>query len=1056
MTKKTLTVLICTHNRAGLLRRALDSLKRARSPLGWRVDILVVANACTDATHALLEAEKAATGLELSRFSLDWLAEPRPGKSFALNTAIPRVRSSGIVTFVDDDHRVDEYYLVEICHAAETYPHVSMFCGRILPEWDGNEPRWVHDEGPYRIRPLPIPRSDGGPAPRELAADDATPGGGNLFLRGDVFDRAGEFPTELGPRGHDLGGGEDSVFVERALSRGEHLMYVPGVLQHHYVDPERLRFTYVLRKAFQRARTGGMSQRLRSGIPLYQWRKLGQYLLGLPLVFSAAHLRFFLVRIASTLGEMAGQRATKWMPASRPHERLRNNVYLGAMGIFAAGSMAAALAQSKSNALVGPASLATAALLFTVALCIKSVVDFTHTGPRLKDEVLKYYRRYAVFAFVRLLGYVFLLLAFLGGPGVLCYLAMNELLGGAASFGFSLAAAIASLLLLTGLQFSRHLLWLPANIAASYNYRLSRLYPYWRKLSPYGLQIATWLLLGAPATLISVSVAVLFLRGEPLAAIASGSALLFFSALGMWLRSSEPQTKKTPYGPQRPNILLLGSDTLRADRLDGTYAREVSPFLKSLARESTFFSQCYVPCARTAPSLLSLLTGCWPHRFGVRDNFVPDEGTHLPVDALPRILKQHGYRTAALGDWCGADMGKFDLGFDYADVPEDQWNIKLFIRQGPKDLRLFLSLFTRNRFGQVFLPELYYLGGVPQTDEIGLEARHLISHLAAQDQPFFLNVFFSTTHGPFGSEYPYYTRFADPGYQGESKFIMARVTDPWDIIRRQAEPRESFDLDQIINLYDGCVARFDEEVRRIMDHLDHCGLADNTIVVVYSDHGMEFFEHQTWGQGNSATSDVSNRIPLIMHVPGMTGSKTVTQPIRNIDLAPTLLQLAGIGQALEMDGVSLLPALQGLANELELDVYGETGIWLTDLPGTPAGHLRYPNLLDLLTVRDVATGTISLKPEFEGIIVRAKDRMIRRGRWKLVYQPLNDGHLLKLYDLEQDPHCLTDVSAANPSIVSNLWHGLESWICAEVWAARNDPHMSPEPENGRTSQREAN
>ena len=253
--------------------------------------------------------------------------------------------------------------------------------------------------------------------------------------------------------------------------------------------------------------------------------------------------------------------------------------------------------------------------------------------------------------------------------------------------------------------------------------------------------------------------------------------------------------------------------------------------------------------ARTAPSLLSLLTGCWPHRLGVRDNFVPDEQTRLTVDSLPRMLKQHGDYTAALGDWCGADMGKFDLGFDYADLPEDQWNIKLFIRQGPKDLRLFLSLFTRNRFGKIFLPELHYLGGVPQTDEIGLETRHLISHLGAKDQPFFLNVFFSTTHGPFGSEYPYYTRFADADYAGESKFIMARVSDPWEIIRRQAEPREEFDLDQIINLYDGCVARFDDEVKRIADHLHQCGLGENTIVVVYSDHGMEFFEHQTWGQG---------------------------------------------------------------------------------------------------------------------------------------------------------------------------------------------------------------
>jgi arylsulfatase A-like enzyme len=87
-----------------------------------------------------------------------------------------------------------------------------------------------------------------------------------------------------------------------------------------------------------------------------------------------------------------------------------------------------------------------------------------------------------------------------------------------------------------------------------------------------------------------------------------------------------------------------------------------------------------------------------------------------------------------------------------------------------------------------------------------------------------------------------------PAYAGESKFAMAKLTDPFEIIRRQGAPKEEFDLDQIVDLYDGCVAQFDDEVGKMLRHLETCGLADNTIVVVYSDHGMEFFEHDTWGQ----------------------------------------------------------------------------------------------------------------------------------------------------------------------------------------------------------------
>ena len=124
------------------------------------------------------------------------------------------------------------------------------------------------------------------------------------------------------------------------------------------------------------------------------------------------------------------------------------------------------------------------------------------------------------------------------------------------------------------------------------------------------------------------------------------------------------------------------------------------------------------------------MTGTWPHTHGIRDNFIADARRASSVDALPQLLKPLGYRTAALSDWCGSDMAKFSFGFDHTDVPDDQWNLKYLIRQGPKDLRLFVSLFTHNRLGRLLLPELYYLGGVPLTTEMGRRARRLLSRLA--------------------------------------------------------------------------------------------------------------------------------------------------------------------------------------------------------------------------------------------------------------------------------------------------------------------------------------
>ncbi|MBI3154313.1 MAG: glycosyltransferase family 2 protein [Burkholderiales bacterium] len=305
-----LTVLICTHDRAGLLARTLDSLRAAARPTSWQVDILVAANACTDGTHALLEGWAAAPsgGLPLA-----WFAEPKPGKSNALNSAIPRI-GSDLVAFVDDDHRVHARYLAAICEAADAYPNADLFCGRILPDWDGSEPPWVHDDGPYRIYPLPVPRFDKGDEPLELDATRGIPGGGNLFLRSGWLRRVGPFATDLGPSGHDLGGSEDLDWVLRALQLGARLQYVPDVVQYHFVDAERLELGYLLRKAYKRTAStvrvdAAMSPTSGRRVPRYVFRKLAVYAFKAATALGMARRRFYLVRTAAALGEVAGHLA---------------------------------------------------------------------------------------------------------------------------------------------------------------------------------------------------------------------------------------------------------------------------------------------------------------------------------------------------------------------------------------------------------------------------------------------------------------------------------------------------------------------------------------------------------------------------------------------------------------------------------------------------------------------------------------------------------------------------------------------------------------------------
>ncbi len=1032
----TLTVLICTHNRADLLAKVIASLNAAQRPLDWAVSILVIPNACTDDTHAQLESYRSVAEAE-GKLSLHWAAEPTPGKSHALNRGATVMRE-GWVAIVDDDHRVAGDFLLEITRAVAVHPQATMLCGRILPDWDGTEPAWVHDPEPYRIYPLPIPRQEFGPESRELGLDGPIPGGGNQIVRVDALHRVGGFSTELGPQGHDLGGGEDTEYILRALRQGERLIYEPRIVQYHYVDQTRLHLGYLLRKAYQRSQAGvQFSAQAGRGVPLYAWRKLAGYAAHTLFSLSWSKTRFYLVRCAASMGEISAMRVSGKGKALR--QRVQH-MEPGWAAWLAAGGFGFSFAALLQGGLLGVVSTfalipAAVATLASLALLGSALATFSRTGPNLRKEILAQYSRYTLLALGRLMFWAWFLFLLMAGAGSMLYGAYTFASSSDGSvLGFAVASAI-GLVWILGVQFARHLLHLPASICASLNILPSRLYALWRLLTPVRLRGLLYGSMTAAAAVFAWGSAGLIATGQVQALAALWGALAGYAGLVIWATWRpilSPQQAAPREGP--PNIILIGSDTLRADRL-GVLGnpRGLTPNLDKLAARASLFSQCYVPCARTAPSLLSMFTGMWPHHHGVRDNFIADAETELRVPDLASLLRQHGYATAAVSDWCGADLQKFPFGFDYLDMPDDQWNIKYLIRQGPKNLRLVLSLFTHNRFGKTFLPELYYLAGIPMTDEVGRHGRKVLNALAQDNKPFLLNVFYSTTHPPFGMEYPYYTALSDPNYAGESKFVMARLTEPFEIIRRQGQPKEEFDLDQILNLYDSCVMRFDAEIGKILNHIDQCGLAQNSLVVIYSDHGMEFFEHNTWGQGNSAIGDFSPRIPLIIADPVL-GPRRFDGVVRSIDLMPTLLDRVGIAAPANLDGTSLAAAMQGEPMP-DLDAFNETGIWIADVPGLPAQHMRYPELLELLEVPDKKTGTLALKPEYVGVTVRAKDRMIRSGDWKLVYQPLNAGYLLQLFDIASDPSCASNIAAQRPDVTAILWARLSAWMA-------QDPHKN--------------
>jgi len=304
-TPMNIEVLICTHNRVDLLQTVIQSLNDVSKPDNCNVSIRVIANACDDQTHHFLE-EYQKLQTSNNKISLMWHKEPTPGKSFALNMAISKLEGD-LIAFVDDDHRIDKKYFLSLSHAYKAYQKATIFFGKILPDWTGDEPGWARDTGEYAIYPLPVPHYDKGNESFEYDNTVAIPGGGNLALKREVFERVGFFNTELGPQRHNLGGGEDGDYVLRAIKGGEKLRYLPDMIQYHYVDLERFNLSYILLKSFQRSRSVITIRNDNvKKIPLYLWRKLLTYFFKVIFSWSIRRSRFFLVRCAAVLGEMSG------------------------------------------------------------------------------------------------------------------------------------------------------------------------------------------------------------------------------------------------------------------------------------------------------------------------------------------------------------------------------------------------------------------------------------------------------------------------------------------------------------------------------------------------------------------------------------------------------------------------------------------------------------------------------------------------------------------------------------------------------------------------------
>jgi hypothetical protein len=483
----------------------------------------------------------------------------------------------------------------------------------------------------------------------------------------------------------------------------------------------------------------------------------------------------------------------------------------------------------------------------------------------------------------------------------------------------------------------------------------------------------------------------------------------------------------------RPNVLLVAADSLRADRLEYL----VAPFLAHLKNRTAVFTHAYASTARTMPSWVTLLTGRFPHHHGVRHMFARWEDRFADLKAIPERFADFGYATAVVGDFAADNFPRTRLGFESIDTPT--FNFRVLLDAHFLSEIYALHPFLRGRIATSVIPTLRALSYTSDPGGITRDALSKLDRIG--NRPFFTTVVYSNCHFPYVAPGPSYQRFVTSRYRGPYKYGKDCQT------AGGPEELSSEDLGHIHALYDGAVASIDEAVRMLFEGLELRGLDQNTIVVVTSDHGESLYESgRGQGHGDHLFGDEQTHVPLMIFDPRELVARCIPQVVRDVDLVPTLCELAGIPPPVGIDGRSLVPLMRGQSLLPEL-AYAETEIWFTEtIPALPSElRVPYPSLVNLLEIDRLHDDQFVIRSSLESIVVEAKHRMVRDSRFKLIYAPTRSGVQWMLYDTLYDPAEVEDVMDSHPEVTARLKSALWDWMLQDSRLERCGDRLVAKP-----------
>lgn len=318
--------------------------------------------------------------------------------------------------------------------------------------------------------------------------------------------------------------------------------------------------------------------------------------------------------------------------------------------------------------------------------------------------------------------------------------------------------------------------------------------------------------------------------------------------------------------PKGPNIILILIDCLRPDHLGCYgYGRETSPTIDGLAKGGILFANAYCNAPWTKPSVASIFTSLYPHVHKVitASNLLPDG-----VLTVAEILKNNGYKTYFFngGNAFIREEFNFDQGFDtYVYLPHKSKNA------------------TDVTYG--FLSQISKM----------------------QNTRFFAYLHYMDAHAPYTKNE--FNRFFVKG--SNRNFEAGNRKSKFNSIREMtcADKMSDEDKEYVVSLYDGQIRYIDENIRKMISFLKHENLLKDTLIIVTSDHGEEFWEHNNFEHGHTLYNELM-RIPLII-----TGGKLehfeIKTPVSLIDLMPTILEMVYVKtDEVSQQGVSVLQRLE--------------------------------------------------------------------------------------------------------------------------------------------------